>query len=483
MGSLAVIVVVIWLLRYSRGRSPSIMQKVWSVIIKGAVLIFVLALVPTIGAAAVLAPMALLPPIMALCFPSLVLDGILVPLRAPRCAYWTARIFQPLSFVGESVAGGVIVGVQASAKTGKRAQTIEWLRKRFNDAAVLRGGGVVAAGMLAAARGDRYRARALLAIADSLPTNLISRRVRAMARDGLVADAAMAGDWREVILLGRRRRQTLRWSYVVACCAERLIADPQAKPNWRLWLAWMIAPRRRATLPLLRRALAVPRRAKTPLEAMPSEPNLAEALAAFARVCAVTQANDGASLARAVKGLNVALSQRATRELIKQRLDALGAKQDADAITARFQLSIVDALAIVIEGAPHLAGEGSEEPMVAEAVARVRGRLFRDISAQCRDYAARAQSEQALDRLAEWEVWAALRHSADRLLRLDPSAETSMFAAMWPVCNNFAVFQHNAFKRLTLAYEIYSWMHRHAKGSPSAEPLLFRNMKASAAGG
>jgi hypothetical protein len=47
-----------------------------------------------------------------------------------------------------------------------------------------------------------------------------------------------------------------------------------------------------------------------------------------------------------------------------------------------------------------------------------------------------------------------------------------------PVCN-FAVFQHNTCKRVVLAHEIYTWLHRHAGSDAAASKLLAGNMKAS----
>jgi hypothetical protein len=81
----------------------------------------------------------------------------------------------------------------------------------------------------------------------------------------------------------------------------------------------------------------------------------------------------------------------------------------------------------------------------------------------------------------EWEMWAVLRCTADRLLMLDPASEATVFQAMWPVCNNFAVLQHNEWHRLMFAYEIYSWLYKHAQSAPSALQLLAQNMRTSSA--
>src|SRR5262249_58525088 len=108
----------------------------------------------------------------------------------------------------------------------------------------LGGRGLLAAGLLAALRGDRDRARCLLLVADNLPSQVISRKARRMARDWLVADAAQAEQWREVIRVGRRKYGSRRWAYLIARIGERLVGDKRACANWLLWLVLLAAPRR-----------------------------------------------------------------------------------------------------------------------------------------------------------------------------------------------------------------------------------------------
>ncbi len=73
----------------------------------------------------------------------------------------------------------------------------------------MRRAGIIAAGLIAAVRGDRHLARCFLPVADRLEPGFISRRARAVARDWLVVDAALIGNWREVIPPGRRGRDSM----------------------------------------------------------------------------------------------------------------------------------------------------------------------------------------------------------------------------------------------------------------------------------
>jgi hypothetical protein len=479
MAGVAVLFIVIWILASRRrGSSISLTPRFWVWAGKYALLV----VLPIIFGAAGIVGWALLVPVFILLFaPTFVLELIVVPLGLPRVAYWIARCCVPLGLGKEAGAGGALYGARALARRPSCPQTIGWLEQKAIHARSLRGAGVVAAGLLAALHGDRHRARSLFLVADTLPRTFIPSKARAVARDWLVADAARIGNWREVIRLGRRGKDSLRWSYAVARIAERLAGDPRCCDGRLLWLCSMAAPRRRFTLPLLRRALAVPSTPKQTAAEQSVAGDLPDALADLARLLENRFAHDGRSLARSVSAVDAALDCSATRAGIQQRLLALGAQPDADAVLAGFRTRLAGLLAPLIEEAPNFAGGKDRAPTLDRAIEQVRARLFRDIAAQCKDYDDRRQRESSLDTLAEWRAWAATRESADRLLELAPDSENALFQAMYvPVCN-FAVFQHNVFSRTPLAHEIYSWLHRHARSNPSASQHLLKNMRASTA--
>ncbi len=410
--------------------------------------------------------------------PSLVLQALVVPLRMPRVSYWTARFLGPVGVMKEFGAGAAMYGALTLAHHGPSPAAMAWLEQKIRSSKSTRGAGVVAAGLLAALRGDRRRARSLLLVADNLPRRWIPRAGRTVARDWLVTDAARVGNWREVIRLGQRGRESSRWTYAVARMAERLVRDPKAVPDWWLWLAWLIAPRRRATIVLLRRALAVPR-TLLPVTEEPSEPpaDLPDALGALGRSIDQRFALDGPALTRAVNAVDAALDLPETRARIEQRLLALGARSDAESIAFGFRKRLIELLVPVLEQSPALAAGGG--PIMEQAVERVRSRLIGDVEAQCKDYWERQKNENALDPLAEWQTWALTRDAADRLVQLVPTAVPTVFQTMYVRVCNFAVFQHNKYRRLALANEMYSWLAHHCQNDAAATQLLRKNMAAS----
>jgi hypothetical protein len=475
-------VVFVFLIIYflSRGRSSSIpfppLAWIWlGKCVQLGVLLVVFGVLP--GADRIW----LAPAFILLLAPNFVLKQIVVRLGWPRFAYWVARTCGPAQSMHEAGVGAAFYGALALMRQPRSTQAIDWLAARANKTPAARGAGVVTAGLLAALRGDRHRARCLFVVADALTPKLIAASVKVVARDWLVADAARVGDWHEVIRLGRRGRASLRWSYSLARIGERLTGDPKGPHDWLLWLCWMLAPRRRATLPLLRRALA----AAPALEPAPAAASvggeLPDALADLARVIEGRFVQDGQSLARSVRAVDGALDHPSTRALLQRRILALGARHDAEAIIAGFRSRLVDLIEPLIEELPRLAHGPDRGVLLDQAIDRTKAKLFRDIEARCRDYRERLARGNAMDALAEWEAWAVLRDSADRLLELAPVSKHALFHTMYtPMCN-FAVFQHNVCKRVALAHQIFWWLRQHSESNLSASELLSKNMRVSAA--
>jgi hypothetical protein len=473
-GAVALIFLVVLLIRYLNGRKNagqrSFSPPTW--VGASAVKFFLTIMLIGFAAAAGQAGALLLPLALVLMWaPTIVVRCLAIPLRMPRVAYWIIKVCRPLTLAREPDAAGVMYGALALARKGPSDAAAQWLRKRLAQARPLRGAGVAAAALLAARRGDGHRARCLFRIADAPLAPVAARRI---ARDWLVADAARSGDWHEVIRLGRRGSDSLRWSYAMARIAERLIGDPHACGNWRLWLYFLLAPRRHASFALMRRALAVPMRTSPQPDASPAEAaDLPQALGELARAIGHAQARDADSLARRVGAVDRHVETM--RVEIEERLGALGGRGSVDTVISAFARRLTDLVAPVIEANPRLA-RAERSPSFEQAIAQVRLHLFRDIEVQCRDY--KEQKETVLDAPFEWERWAVLRDNADRVLALDPASESALFLTMYaPVCN-FAVFQHNELGRHTLAHAMFMWLLPHAGSDAQAQRLLAQNANA-----
>jgi hypothetical protein len=407
--------------------------------------------------------------------PTIVLRWIVVPLRIPRVAYWTVKLCWPLGYVKEIRAGGVVYGALALARKGASDEAALWLERRLHGVERMRGAGVVAAGLLAALRKDSDLVRHLLSMADRIDPGLISPPARTIARDWLVVDAARVGNWHRVIRLGRRRTISLRWSHSMARIGERLTGDPQAWRDWQLWPCFLWAPRRRATYPLFRRALAVPVRRSKQSTAPPADATLPLALGELARAIADASAQDGEALARSIAAVDRSLDSM--RDEIQQRLNALGGRGDADIILSDFRRRMIELVTPLIEDNPHLARAAHRGSIMEQTAWQVRRRLFGDIEARCRDYRERTAATSSLDLITEWQAWAMLKGSAEQLLELDPDVERVLFQTVYASLCNFAVFQHNGRKRIALAHDMFIWLLRHCRNDSQARELLAKNVR------
>jgi hypothetical protein len=412
--------------------------------------------------------------------PTPLVRWIVVPLRMPRTAYWTVRICFPLGLIKETEAGAVVYGALALARTSPSDEAISWLERKLRNAETIQGSGVVAAGLLAALRKDVDQARGLLTIADRMHARLIPQSMRLIARDWLVVDAARVGNWHRVIRLGRHGMTRLRWSYSMARIGERLTGDPKAWHNWQLWPCFLWAPRRRVTYPLFRRALRVPVRRPVSPDAPPRTTGLPVTLGGLARALERANAHDGELLAQSIDAVDRDLD--CVHEMIEQRLGVLGGRGDAGSVLAQFRQRLIDLVTPLIEDDPYLARAAEPDSIMEQAVWQVRRRLLGDIDARCKDYRERTAGEGSLDLVAEWEAWARLTSSANRLLELDLAAENILFQMVYaPVCN-FAVYQHNGRKRIALAHDMFVWLLAYAQGAPEARQLLAKNVQAGIAG-
>jgi hypothetical protein len=416
--------------------------------------------------------------------PTMVLEWIVVPLGLPRTAYWVVKLCRPLNFAGKNDSGCALYAALALTRRGASGADIAWLTRLVPDLPEKKGAGTVAAGLLAALSGNLLLARHLLKTASSLPASAISGKLRTIARDWLVADAALNADWTQVIYWGLQRRGGGRWSYTVARIAQRLTGQDMARKNWQLWGLWLIAPRRRLLLPLLRRALAVPY-AKPAIDVpLPPTSHLSEALADFLYLLEQHKGQTGTTFSNtwlndAVQRVEMQLDHPVTQQAIEHRLRALGAPAEHMAVMQKLRQKLVTMIIPFVEATPSLAQAPVIAPSLQQAVTTVRSRMFQDIQVRCADYAHRSNEKTSLDTQTEWQAWAVLCEIAERLLRLDPAAEESLFQEMFvPLCN-FAVYQHNQVKRIYLAHDMFSWLHAHSLSNPEARAVLAKNKNAA----
>lgn len=406
--------------------------------------------------------------------PTWILNLFVLPLGLPRVAYWIVRLCKPVNFASDPHMGGMFYGALAMARHGCTPKELDWLNDKLvsQPKTDLNGTGVVTAGILAALKGYKQQARYLFRNADSRFGPYTPRSVKRVARNWLVADAVQHAEWLEVIRLGMRGKDSTLWSYTVARIAERYIGQGQPRHDWQLWALWLIAPRRRLLLPILRRALANPMFMAT----CSAAENLSAALTRLLHLLQNPRSIIEPVFVQTVQDVDIQLDQPATEHKIRQRLSALGCGSEHNIVVLRFRQQLVELIKPVIEALPHLARGAEDAPSIMQAVEQVRLKLFRDIETCCADYERRSENEHSQENLAERLTWEALKETAEKLLILDPDAEESLFNTMYsPVCN-FAVYLHNSVKYIRLAHEMFCWLHVHSFSNSDATTLLEGNI-------
>jgi hypothetical protein len=418
--------------------------------------------------------------VVPLLFPSIVLRRVLVPLGMHRTAYVFARISPPVAVSEEIPAGAVFYAALAL----HRARVVDPARLDALDARLarqvkLRGVALAACGLLAALRGQRENARLLLGAVDGIHWRFAPRIARSSARAWLVADAAARGDWRRVVALGRGRGSYMRWPYAMASIAARLLGDADAPSPLALRLLWLLAPQRRATLPLLLRALAMPAPASPPLAADSLEAAL-RAHATFLRT------PTSATVAGAARAWDLVREAPEVRALVIKRAAALEAPSATgpDGLVSGLVDRAAGELAPYADRAPPRVAATS--PTMQRACAEARRRDLDALDDAAGDVRKRADWEKSMHVFAEWSAWTSLRVRGERLRRTHgDETRRVVFDALFNAGCNYAVWLFNVRGERLLAHGIFRWLHDEGKAvGARAETigLLKKNMGAGHGG-
>ena len=425
--------------------------------------------------------------VVVVSLPALVLRSVLVPLGLARAAYWFAFLSPPRDHSAEIRGGAVLMGALALARSRRPSrETATWLEDKLGHQSTVRSLSIAAVGLLAAARGNEGAARAILRAVEGVTPQGPSPLAVREARTWLVAEAARRGDWSDVVAIGAdsTAAPTFPWPYLMGIIARRLTHDPIAPTNSDLWKAWLRAPHRLGTLPLLRRALATVDAAPLAIPAadpLPSDPAdlLATALQAHA---ACLEHPSQASLVVAARGWDAVRISPAVASLLARRALALEAHTGGEAVLARLlssaEADLVRPLALVlpqVERGPLV----RSSPTLHDVAARVDRRVMEDFEALAKAYVERTKEKRELEPPIEWLEWGRLRGACDAVVRDAPSAtKRAVFEAVYSPACNFAVWLYNLRDEKLLANAMFRWLRDRAREAEhaSAVAVLEKNV-------
>jgi hypothetical protein len=401
---------------------------------------------------------------------------LLVPAGWHRLAYYAGQYSRP----GPDAPAYALC---TAAWACRDNEAIAWVERMRAARTPLGDGEVAATGLLAAARGDLDTARALLR---SLPMIVENHApVRELAAEWLACDAAERGAWRELAddALAVHAPAT-PLGYLLEGIALRHVHADAAPAIVALWARWLVAPRRRATWPLVRAAVAV-RPAAPPSTTVPppatvptsaAAPALPDAVAAHLAFQA--QPVTAAGLAAAVHAWDLALADDATRTWLARRALELDAPSGAvERAIADVAGAVTDDLARRAEAAQLAAPAVAAGPVGAGLGRRLRhGRLDALETAFTRWADRRGDdSRPAIDEwrefLALWTAYrAAITAGGLELRRL-------AFPHAFTKGSKMAVWLWNSRKEYAMSHAISRWLldEALAVGDTEAIELGHRN--------
>ena len=391
---------------------------------------------------------------------------------------------------GAAMAGAL--ALLARAKHDERLAT--WLEGQLGQSAAIGAAGVVAAGLIAASRGQRDAARDLMSSAAGFEAESAPRASRVIANEWLVADAAARGDWPTVMRLGVRRdvasAQTRFFAFAAARIRkEPLIGEASATDLGLRWLWWR-APGRRHTRALLMQALSVPRvlhaHRLTPKPAPPVPPldpaefagdPLAHAQALHALWVTASEPERSLTpthLAGLCAAWDLAFAGPAMQSL-GVRSVALGTVTTADAALVQIRRTVGEELAALARRASLPITALGESSIGAEAAMLLRAELLAEVEQKNQALRARFQHKRALPAVEEMREWNALRRAYEQAALLGGlEVRRLMFPDIHLHVCNYAVWLWNDRKEYAMSTPLFRWLLAEAEAVGDEEAIALQ---------
>jgi hypothetical protein len=383
--------------------------------------------------------------------PGLWIPRLVVPLGAPRLAYYVTRLTYPLGFWCEPQGGAAFMAALACAHQRRPSERqLTFVEDRLPGAATTVGGATMAGyAILASLRGDLERARGLFFVVARLHWRHVAHRVRAHAFEWLAADALEHGTSESCFELPWWRRPRFTW--FLDRLRARMEPGGERISTASLAALWMVAPHRRVGLRLLRSALRQP------------EPAAATAARSVQEAALVWQE---------------ALEAPELRARIGRRLAELGGKSSPERVLELLREGMRSEL---VERLKHESARLSEDaPLLA---LDARGQLLAHFSVEVEERL-RVVSEMADEVYPEpllvWGHWASLQRDLLRVGALDPDDPAKAHHLSYPNLHDWGVGLLNHARQGMLAHDIFYFSAKEAGRARDSEARKFCLKNASA---
>ncbi|KIG13547.1 hypothetical protein DB30_07935 [Enhygromyxa salina] len=344
----------------------------------------------------------------------------------------------------------------------------------------LGGAGIVAAGLLAEARGDRNQARALLLSGGELSEPTWPRHAISLAWGWLSAEAIDRGAWREVEFLARTAPIESPMTKFLGAVAARLTGIAPLPNDLQLRWRWFAAPRRFATHELLRRALAAPAapresqpRTRTPAPTLPEGKPLLAAMTLHAH----TLGRDPAGLTRddlgeLARAWDRALADPDLERRLIERGTALGTHESERHPDHLAEMVRDDLLGLVRAAGLELGQLGDDSELLGRAARRLHGDLLDALEVATGALESRVQAKRELPPLDEWQSFLGLREQYAEAVALGglPLRRLAFENLHAPACS-LAVWLWNDRSERAIGNAIFNWLLAEAIVVDDAEAI------------
>lgn len=401
---------------------------------------------------------------------------LIVPLGLYKVAYY--GVLSSQTRIQEDPNGTALLAAAWSLCRKYDVDGEAWVHEKLQELPRLGGAGIAAAGFLAAARGDRETARQLLRSAIAMDEAAYPKAARRAAVSWLVADAAARGDWRAVAELGESMGDGSREAWLLSAVAQSLHLDPFSPGRLGLWLRWLIAPNRRATLPIVERAVLAlngafiePERESLPpfnepVQDIESDP-WARALHLHASLLATQPALiQPEDVKLAALAWDNALSGAGHRVDDRARVLGLSGGAGGASVLYAFAQAIEEDLSAVVKGSEIPLGSlASEGDGLAERVRRrLRDELLTEIEGAVRALAQRTEDKRELPPVDEWREWLYVASLYERgAERVGDDFRRLAFATLHSDACAFAVWHFNERSQRPIGNAVFRWLLREAE--------------------
>ncbi|MCY1081892.1 hypothetical protein [Archangium lansingense] len=400
---------------------------------------------------------------LALCFPWTIARCVFIPLGWPRAAYRFGYLAMA-SWGSDPRGGQALAAAWALLRTRNPSpEDRAFVETKLEEAdSSLRGAGIVAHGLMAAARGDLETARVLCRSVSILDQRIAPRLARKLALEWCLADTAAQGRWRDVLELSERGTGSYSFAAFFRAAARRLLAEPRAG-RFILGVWWVLARRWWATWPLLKLAWRPPPRRFALPELDAGEPQAAEplgrALELHAALSRVPVGQEVLALSAAAVAWDEALSSRKVRDLTAERAQGLGPHTGTEALDALGVEVSEELAAWALAREVKLAQLEPGSDMVERVAYRVRNELLERVESAAQDMENRLAERRPLASEEEWRHILALQHQCTQAASIGglEARRLAFEAVNVPLCN-LGVWLFNEREEKAIANGMFRWL-------------------------